>query len=246
MDSDFLSIELTFIYHHAAYGHHGWNLQCWPWNGGIPGWTNGCNHMWTKSEFTIWINLTSSSTHTCLRLQLVVWIQCLWKNLAASTPLVPTCRSLPSMFTPVMVNSGNSTTWGCRFGLIKWCAYMLHSVFSSEMANNSFRLQIPPGYQLILLPQAPTFLSPNSCASQPIHCNLKSWQQQPLVKQWLLCCHHLVLQHIHCQHEYVIHLGFTSLVWLRDRPFQSFVGNKIANWFRSNTLNIQVQGFKSN
>ena len=49
-----------------------------------------------------------------------------------------------------------------------------------------------------------------------------------------------------CQHEYVIHLGFTSLIQLKDRLFQSFVGNQIANWFKSNTLNIQVQGFKSN
>ena len=50
----------------------------------------------------------------------------------------------------------------------------------------------------------------------------------------------------HCQCEYVIHLGFTSLVQLRDRLFQSFVGNQIANLFRSNTLNIQAQEFKSN
>ena len=37
--------------------------------------------------------------------------------------------------------------------------------------------------------------------------------------------YHCAATHCYCQHEYVIHLGFTSLVQLRDRLFQSFVGN---------------------
>ena len=95
---------------------------------------------------------------------------------------------------------------------LKFCECGMHFLLIALMC-------VPKSYEGVLL---------TLTSSQQYFLDIgRNWRETSLMNLTLLCT---LLEPWHCQCEYVIHLGFTGLVQLRDGLFHSFVRIQIAKF----------------